>query len=160
MPKNGERRAKPLADNEIRSRFIELRQRVGSPSEVARLLETDAATLGGWEKGRRAIPQWARERVARAAGETLAYFLPEARRETERAEKLIAAKWFRLMADQLTEEATSPLRATEVDDLRAVGAREVADESEAGSPSAPGAESGRPGKGKPPGRRRAGGRPR
>lgn len=98
--------AKLLSRNEIRDRFVILRKRVwDSQSGAAAALGTDQGTVNQWESGKRAIPDQVLADVAEHAGETMAFFLPDALPSDERAEKLIAARWMEQMAQRLREEA-------------------------------------------------------
>jgi transcriptional regulator with XRE-family HTH domain len=97
-----------LERNEIRDRFVELRERLGwSVTQAAEELGVDQPTVSQWEKGTRAIPMRHREAIARRAGEPVTYLVANEEEAVSRdvRDRLIAAEWMQRMADRLREEA-------------------------------------------------------
>lgn len=100
---------KSLSHKEMGKRFATLRERVGwTQPEAAEALGLSLGNLQKGEKGERAIPEKFRAALAAKAGETLAYFLPEATPDENVRAKLLAAAMLERMAKELRAEATRP----------------------------------------------------
>lgn len=98
-----------LERNEIRDRFVELRQRLGwSVTEAAEELGVDQPTVSQWEGCKRPIPDKHLREIAARAGEPETYLMVEspldARREIR--DRLIAAEWMERTAEHLRSPPT------------------------------------------------------
>jgi len=97
-----------LADEEIRGRFRELRERVGwTQAEAGRRLGTQSQTVSHWESGSKPIPRKHLEAMAHAAGESVACLLVEegGADERMRRDRLIVAEWMARAASELRDAA-------------------------------------------------------
>lgn len=126
-----------LSDKEIGRRVREIRLSLKlTQLQFARLIERPGSQseISALERADRKRPQDANllGSIAAAGGLTLEHF-QEGAEDTERAEKLVAAKWMRRLADQLAAEAraTRPLRVAEEVADYGVDSVEDADEDDA-----------------------------
>jgi transcriptional regulator with XRE-family HTH domain len=101
--------SRSLSGNEIRDRFIELRERLGwTQTDAARELEVPQPSVSQWERLERPIPEKHRREIAHRAGEPETYLkvmdpLDGAR---PRRDRLIVAAWMAAEAARLRAEVT------------------------------------------------------